>query len=143
MSKSPEGMSIEPRGEVAITREAYYDLSESGLEMPPPEYSAQLAAYQLSQSSEEPVNAVVDWKEKANCKGPIKRWFHFPEQKESREQQKIREAIATTVCEFCVVKEPCLDYALQNREDGIWGGMTESERNEILGISRRSRINKR
>lgn len=35
------------------------------------------------------------------------------------------------VCDTCVVKKDCLDFAQRNREpDGIWGGLTPRERKE-------------
>lgn len=36
---------------------------------------------------------------------------------------------------ICPVKKDCLEHALANREEGVWGGMTEDERNQL----RRSR----
>ena len=33
-----------------------------------------------------------------------------------------------SVCEGCQVVTPCLDYALLYRVKGVWGGMTERER---------------
>lgn len=42
-------------------------------------------------------------------------------------------ASAKAVCQSCVSKLACLDYALQNNEQyGIWGGATEGERRAIL-----------
>ena len=39
---------------------------------------------------------------------------------------------AKEVCRGCVVREDCLEYALQNGEKfGIWGGMSERERRRI------------
>lgn len=35
---------------------------------------------------------------------------------------------AKQICETCPVKEPCLEYALVNESYGIWGGMSETER---------------
>lgn len=35
---------------------------------------------------------------------------------------------AKQICGGCSVKEPCLDYALHNESYGIWGGMSETER---------------
>lgn len=39
---------------------------------------------------------------------------------------------ALTVCDECPVREPCLDYALDNPElFGVWGGTTPYERFKI------------
>jgi WhiB family transcriptional regulator, redox-sensing transcriptional regulator len=48
--------------------------------------------------------------------------------------------VARRVCGSCVVKEPCLEYALAERIDhGVWGGASERERRRILK-SRRVRV---
>lgn len=39
---------------------------------------------------------------------------------------------AKKVCAMCEVREQCLEYALANDEqDGIWGGLTTSERKAL------------
>lgn len=44
-----------------------------------------------------------------------------------------REWKAKQVCRACPVSVECLDYALFHREQhGVWGGMSESEREEFL-----------
>ena len=41
--------------------------------------------------------------------------------------------IARRICADCPVKEPCLEYALENRIDhGVWGGCSERERRRIM-----------
>jgi WhiB family redox-sensing transcriptional regulator len=41
--------------------------------------------------------------------------------------------IARKICATCPVKEPCLEYALEQRIDhGVWGGCSERERRRIL-----------
>lgn len=37
-------------------------------------------------------------------------------------------AYAKSICNKCCIREDCLDTALANYEDGIWGGMTFTER---------------
>lgn len=40
--------------------------------------------------------------------------------------------VAKKVCESCVVREECADYALEHRvQHGVWGGMSERTRNTI------------
>jgi WhiB family transcriptional regulator, redox-sensing transcriptional regulator len=40
---------------------------------------------------------------------------------------------ARRICAGCPVKEPCLEYALEQRIDhGVWGGCSERERRRIL-----------
>jgi WhiB family redox-sensing transcriptional regulator len=49
----------------------------------------------------------------------------FPERGASTKEAK-------AVCQGCVVREDCLEYALANGEKfGIWGGLSERERRRI------------
>ena len=71
------------------------------------------------QEQEEP-----SWHDFANCLGVDPDLF-FPERGASTKEAK-------EVCRGCVVREDCLEYALQNGEKfGIWGGMSERERRRI------------
>ena len=64
------------------------------------------------------------WQDFANCLGVDPDLF-FPERGASTREAK-------EVCRGCVVREDCLEYALQNGEKfGIWGGMSERERRRI------------
>lgn len=50
-------------------------------------------------------------------------------------------AVARRICANCPVKEPCLDYALDNRiEHGIWGGTSERARALIARRRRRPEL---
>lgn len=45
--------------------------------------------------------------------------------------------VAKRICATCPSKEPCLEYALQNRIDhGVWGGTSERQRRRILKARR-------
>jgi WhiB family redox-sensing transcriptional regulator len=64
------------------------------------------------------------WQRSANCMGVDPDLF-FPERGGSTREAK-------EVCRGCVVREDCLDFALDNGEKfGIWGGMSERERRRI------------
>lgn len=64
------------------------------------------------------MGAVVDWTQ-ARCLGEDPELFF----------EHGREEEAKTFCAECPVREPCLAYALRNRQDeGVWGGLTEQER---------------
>ena len=48
-----------------------------------------------------------------------------------------REASAKEVCMRCPVRAECATHALAVREPyGVWGGLTEDEREEMMGRSR-------
>ena len=64
------------------------------------------------------------WQARANCMGVDPDLF-FPERGASTREAK-------EVCRGCVVKNDCLEYALDNGEKfGIWGGMSERERRRL------------
>jgi WhiB family redox-sensing transcriptional regulator len=53
-----------------------------------------------------------------------------PERKDERIE---RETRAKQICAVCVVRRECLDYAIEIREPhGIWGGLNEAERKQLL-----------
>lgn len=43
-----------------------------------------------------------------------------------REVDKVRK-----ICRTCPVKAACLSWAMDNREFGIWGGLTEHQRKRL------------
>jgi WhiB family transcriptional regulator, redox-sensing transcriptional regulator len=68
--------------------------------------------------------AAESWQMFANCLGVDPDLF-FPERGASTKEAK-------QVCQGCVVREDCLEYALANGEKfGIWGGLSERERRRI------------
>ncbi len=76
-----------------------------------------------SAASEEET-AAESWQAFANCLGVDPDLF-FPERGASTKEAK-------QVCQGCVVREDCLEYALANGEKfGIWGGLSERERRRI------------
>jgi WhiB family redox-sensing transcriptional regulator len=75
----------------------------------------------------------MEWRKQAACFGyPVYHWF--PESKEIEEQ-----ILAMQVCSQCPVKEDCLEYSLWHEQDGIWGGMNQTDRQK-LRKKRRIRI---
>ncbi|BEL42072.1 WhiB family transcriptional regulator [Mycobacteroides abscessus] len=64
------------------------------------------------------------WHEAALCAQTDPEAF-FPEKGGSTREAK-------AMCERCEVKDPCLEYALDNDERfGIWGGLSERERRRL------------
>ena len=65
----------------------------------------------------------LDWRLDAACLGHPNPEVFFPER---GDHAALREAKA--VCEDCLVREDCLDFALEHRERlGVWGGMAGKE----------------
>lgn len=54
-------------------------------------------------------------------------------------EERHRFEQARTVCRGCLVKEECLSHAVEHQEVGMWGGLTEVEREELR---RRNKISK-
>lgn len=73
------------------------------------------------------------WQLKAACRGPQSAVFFPPPQFERKEDKLHREDRAKEICASCSVRRDCLDYAIAIREPhGIWGGLNESERKDLL-----------
>lgn len=49
-------------------------------------------------------------------------------------------AAAKEICYSCPLIANCLEYALQNQDIGIWGGMTERQRDKLRKLKNYSRI---
>ena len=68
----------------------------------------------------------VDWQDHAACKGRLELFFGKVAE---RPQMRVRrEEKARRLCDACVVRLPCRQYARDNREYGFWGGENEEER---------------
>ena len=73
------------------------------------------------------------WQQRAACRGPQSVVFFPPSHFERKDEREERESQAKGICKTCSVRKPCLDYALRIREPhGIWGGLNELERKQVL-----------
>jgi len=73
------------------------------------------------------------WQPRAACRGPQAAVFFPPSHFERKDEKSEREARAKEICAQCPVRTPCLDYALSIKEPhGIWGGLNEVERRQLL-----------
>lgn len=73
------------------------------------------------------------WQVRAACRGPKSGVFFPPASGERRDDRELREARAKVICSECPVAAECLDYALSIKEPhGIWGGLNEHERSQLL-----------
>ena len=76
---------------------------------------------------------VDDWQRLAACRGPYAEMFFPPSAPERKEDKSLREMSAKAICEGCQVRSECLSYALDIKEPhGIWGGLNEVERREVM-----------
>jgi WhiB family redox-sensing transcriptional regulator len=81
------------------------------------------------------IGELWEWQLQAACRGMDISIFYHPkgEQKRAREG-RIADAKAT--CNTCPVMRDCREHALSVREPyGIWGGLSEYERADLLGVS--------
>lgn len=73
------------------------------------------------------------WQRRAACRGPESVLFFPPTLPEARHDREAREMRAKTICGSCAVRPECLEFALSIREPhGIWGGLNEQERRDLL-----------
>lgn len=81
-----------------------------------------------------PVTEHWDWQATAACRGMDADAFFHPPGERPR-GRRIRVRAAKALCDTCPVIAQCLDHALQTREPyGIWGGRSEEERADMLGL---------
>lgn len=74
-----------------------------------------------------------DWQLHGACRGKDSALFFHPEG-ERGAARAARETSAKAVCAACPVVKACAEHALRVREPyGVWGGMTEDEREALLG----------
>lgn len=79
-----------------------------------------------------------EWQLRGACRGADSGLFFHPEG-ERGPARAAREAAAKAVCAGCPVVDPCRRHALATREPyGVWGGMSEAERDEAVGAGQRS-----
>jgi WhiB family redox-sensing transcriptional regulator len=80
-----------------------------------------------------PIEWSTAWRFDAACRGEDSSLFFAPNYFERREEKDARERQAKAICARCIVREDCLEYALNIREThGVWGGCNEQERRVAL-----------
>lgn len=79
-----------------------------------------------------PVTEIYDWQMQGACRGMDSAFFFHPEG-ERGPARASRETRAKQVCGGCPVLEQCRRHALTVHEPyGVWGGLSESERDDII-----------
>jgi WhiB family redox-sensing transcriptional regulator len=72
---------------------------------------------------------IGDWRDTAACRDSEPNLF-FPIGSTGPAVDQIEAAKA--ICTECLVREECLNYALEtNQEAGVWGGYAEDERRRL------------
>ncbi|GAA2243460.1 WhiB family transcriptional regulator [Rarobacter faecitabidus] len=79
-----------------------------------------------------PVMDLWEWQYKGSCRDVDDTVFFHPEGERGAARRRRAEA-AKAICAECPVLQQCREHALHVREPyGVWGGMSEDERAEIL-----------
>jgi WhiB family redox-sensing transcriptional regulator len=79
------------------------------------------------------------WQFRAACRSGDLELFFAPDG-ERPQNRVFRERQAKAVCERCPVVSPCAHYAIATGEPhGIWGGLTEAERDALRRVGRTPR----
>ena len=78
-----------------------------------------------------------DWQLEGACREVSPDVFFHPEGERGSKRAN-RDSAAKEVCLACPVLRECREHALASREPyGVWGGMTEAERESETGGGRR------
>jgi WhiB family redox-sensing transcriptional regulator len=78
-----------------------------------------------------PLDATWDWQEHGACREADTALFFHPQNERGLSRVR-RDRAAKSVCARCAVRLECADYAIRAREPyGVWGGLTEEERERI------------
>jgi WhiB family redox-sensing transcriptional regulator len=84
-----------------------------------------------------PVADLWEWQLEGSCRDADPTLFFHPEG-ERGPARRTRDAAAKAVCATCPVRRQCREHALAVREPyGVWGGLTEDEREAMHRIDRR------
>ena len=79
------------------------------------------------------------WTEWAACKNPAYApdWW-WPDNSDPADSAT---QLALNICRYCPVRDLCLDYAIQHKEDhGIWGALMPAARNALAASRRRRAV---
>jgi WhiB family transcriptional regulator, redox-sensing transcriptional regulator len=83
-----------------------------------------------------PVADIWEWQLQGSCRDADPRLFFHPEGERGPARRE-RDAAARQVCSTCPVLQQCRSHALTVREPyGVWGGLTEDDREAIYAGQR-------
>lgn len=79
--------------------------------------------------------AADDWRQRAACSEVPDPDLFFPVGSTGPALEQIQAA--KRICRRCTVRKQCLEWALvTNQDTGVWGGLSEEERRELLRARR-------
>lgn len=86
----------------------------------------------------QPIADLWEWQHEGLCRVASPDMFFHPDG-ERGPSRRWRDARAVALCQQCPVIVECREHALRVAEPyGVWGGMTEQERAEVLAGQGRS-----
>jgi WhiB family redox-sensing transcriptional regulator len=86
-----------------------------------------------------PVMDVWEWQYQGACRQTGDEVFFHPEGERGSNRRR-RDQAAKAVCSGCPVIEQCREHALSVREPyGVWGGLTEDDREAVYLAERKER----
>ena len=95
----------------------------------------------MNGSQPRPLASDWEWQYDAACKGMATDIFFYTDRERGPRRAR-RERIAKSICATCPVINQCREQALRLAEPyGIWGGLTEEERLEILSKKLNRNVN--
>lgn len=69
---------------------------------------------------------------RAACRNTSPNLFFAPSKDATTTKARARVAHAKAICAQCPIRSECLEWAIEHRErNGIWGGLTEGERESL------------
>lgn len=72
------------------------------------------------------------WQQKGLCREVTSDIFFYEDQ-ERGENKQARISQARAICSICPVKNECLEFSIRtNQSHGMWGGLTQDERKELI-----------
>jgi len=87
-----------------------------------------------------PVADIWEWQLQGSCRDADPRLFFHPEGERGPARRE-RDAAARDICGACPVLQQCRSHALTVREPyGVWGGLTEDDREAIYADERRRHL---
>ena len=86
-----------------------------------------------------PMPAPLEWRKRSACHGAMPQRL-YPEDWDVWDEEAIEE-VKELFCNQCPVRQDCLDFAIGTREiEGMWGGLTHSERKSYIRRMRKDGV---